>query len=62
MDHHSDDPESGRRQRTKFIWGGVIGLALIGAARAYSSTRIDVDQTIPIAAPPDNAGAPKPAG
>ena len=61
MNQNIDDQVGGRRAYHKFLLGAVLGLAIVGGALTYSSQRMDVGKVFPIAGPPDNAGAPKPA-
>jgi hypothetical protein len=61
MSNDQDDTVGGKRAYHKFLWGAAIGIIILGGALAYSSQLMDVGKVIPIAGPPDNAGAPKPA-
>lgn len=61
MNNDMDDRVGGKRAYHRFLWGVVIGVAILAGALTYSSQQMDVGKVIPIAAPPDNAGAPKPA-
>ncbi len=61
MSNDLDDTVGGKRAYHKFLWGAAIGVIILGGALAYSSQQMDVGKVISIAAPPDNAGAPKPA-